>query len=47
MADVQGSALCPGSTPGAPPLLSGFRRGILYSGVRTGDGREDDCSRDL
>lgn len=33
-ADVQGRALCPGSTPGAPLLPFGSRRGILYSGVR-------------
>lgn len=34
---MQGSALCPGSTPGVPLLSSGSRRGILGLGVR---GRE-------
>ena len=33
-ADVQGRALCPGSTPGAPLLPSGSCRSILYSGVQ-------------
>ena len=37
--DVQGRALCPGSTPDAPLLLYRSRWSILYSGVRGQENR--------
>ena len=47
MWSISSTADVPVHPPGAPLLPSGSCRSILGLGVRTGDGREDDCSRDL